>query len=1180
MNSPKKTFFLALLIQLCTLNAQGGIGTDSPNPNAVLDVYSHSQGVKFPSMSTSQRMAISLPAEGLVVFDKNLDCLMINRGAKIHDWECLGTGQEADFIGGTENDWDQLFLDWNTTQDNGGVGVVRSIRIKPDNPSSVLIGAATAGIWQTTDSGETYRLASADTPEVEWVNEIVYSRQNPQIVYAGTDIGVVKSINGGLTWDYTGLRMHKPSKYGNLVWVDVPDTDSNIVYATTEEPGNYKLHKSTDGGVTWVEMYRTANRIWEMRVKLNDPNTVYILEESAWTSWINFRKSTDSGNTFITINNGFPSNHNIETTRARLATTPANKEVVYIAIGYDEPEKHTGDKIAFYKSSDGGTSFVKKCCGNPNVKLESSYGTTDFLTEFSHLFQLFLNFGFTVSETDENFLASAAQKIKVSIDGGESWSFDLSGTVTTENQYNIYPTNNAKTGIHVDHHAFSIIGNHIWNGNDGGVYYSSDGGMTIVKDKSDGLGIQELWGFSQSFKNDIMAVGLNHNKTIFRDDAVYGGWIAIRGADAMSANVNPIEDQYTYVHPYYDERVTRSLTSKTGHIIEPLGISLGYVTRDNVEFDPHNYFTFYSSSFGDRNVGINKLMKTTDNAGSWTEILDLGDSDNAVSIKVSFANSNYVYAVLEPNNVNVAKPNRVIKSIDAGKTWTDIAPPTALTNDNDLWRLAVSDKNPEHLWVTTAQNNNTPKIFHSTDGGTTWNDFSAGLPGQAIYSLIYQRGSDDLLYVGTTFGVYYRKNGMAQWELFGKGLPACKASFMFINYAKGKLRLGTSRGLYEIDLFEQTPPKANITANRASITPDDYVVKFADYSVADKDATYFWEFPGGIPPTSTEERPVVSFDPTLQSSFDVTLTVSDKRGMSTQTLVDFIVLPPTVESYSSQQNNNMNEAIYAIDGLKDTFWHTSWTPTNPSHPHELVIDLGGLRNITGITYLPRQTGGENGLIADFEIYVSEDTSNWGDPVASGTWTKSLDLKTVNFVTSKVGRFYKLKALSGFDNKEWAAVAEIEAITGNLEIQYPRVYDFDSQQTEVEKAVAVNAIDGDNETYWHTEWNGDTDQLPHWIVIDLGETKTITGLNYLSRQNPPNHTISGLDNGRIANYEIYVSDDPNNWGTAVDSGTWTNAEGMKTANFTAKSGRYYKLVALSEVHGQKFTNAAEISVITE
>ena len=240
----------------------------------------------------------------------------------------------------------------------------------------------------------------------------------------------------------------------------------------------------------------------------------------------------------------------------------------------------------------------------------------------------------------------------------------------------------------------------------------------------------------------------------------------------------------------------------------------------------------------------------------------------------------------------------------------------------------------------------------------------------------------------------------------------------------------------------------------------------------------------------------------------------------------------------------------------------------------------------GITYLPRQSGGENGWINGYEIYVTEDLNNWGDAVATGNWTESTDLKTVNFATSKVGRYYKLIAVTGFKQNTWAAVAEIKAITDVLEIQYPRVYDFDSQETAAVDSRAVNAVHGDTETYWHSEWNGVTDQLPHWIVVDLGETKTITGLNYLSRQvhyidpTKGNVTDNGRENGRISEYEIYVSDDPNNWGNAIASGIWESTDDMRTANFPATSGRYYKLVALSEVNGQKFTNAVEISVITE
>ncbi|MFD1616281.1 discoidin domain-containing protein [Gelatiniphilus marinus] len=923
------------------------------------------------------------------------------------------------------NAWSQIFLNWNTTQDNGGTGVVRSIRINPSNTNSVLIGASTAGIWLTSNNGDTYTFVSGDVPEVEWVNEIIYSRSNPQIVYANTDIGVVKSTNGGLNWSYTGLRKFKPDAFGQLNWLDVATTDSNIVYATTQEGGRYrgvyKLLKSTDGGTSWTQKYKTSKRIWDMRIKPNDPNTVYILEASSSSNWINFKKSTNSGDSFTTISNGYPANYSTKSHRARLATTPANAEVVYIAIGYNGGGAE--DKISFFKSSDSGNSFGKKCCGTPASPLVNAEGTTDFLTETCHLAQLTWNFAFTVSETDENFLACAANKLKLSTDGGVTWSYDRSGNVVTGSQYDNYQSNDAHTGVHGDHHGLSVIGNKIFNANDGGVYVSLDGGMTVVKDKSDGLGIQELWGFSQSFKNDVMAVGLNHNSTCYRDDRVYGGWIAVNGADAMAANVNPIDDQYMYNHPWGHERVKRSLTGKTGHQMQNLGIELGYITLDNLEFHPHQYYTIYGSDYGDRNKSY-KLAKSTNNAASWEVIKSFeAEQKNAVAVKSSFANANYVYAVVDPN--------RVIKSTDEGATWEEVGPPTSLIGSNSLWRLAVSDKNPKHLWVTLRSAKNAVKVIKSTDGGITWSDYSTGLPDQYLYSIIYQRGSDDILYVGTTFGVYYRKSGMAQWEQFGTGMPAGKTPFMFINYAKGKLRLGTSRGLWENDLIELTPPKANITANRNTFDENNPTVLFADYSVADINATYLWSFPGGTPSTSTEERPVVTYDKANGTSFDVTLTVTDSRGTSTQTLTDFItyfkIVVPTVNYVDSEETTNeYTPAIHAIDGNNATFWGTQWSSGASPLPHEIQIDLKESKNITGFTYLPRQNQA-NGRIADYEIYVSDNPNNWGKPVASGTWPNSKDLQTVTF-TEKRGRYYRLVALSEVNGNPWSSAAEINVKT--------------------------------------------------------------------------------------------------------------------------------------------------------
>ncbi|MFT4534630.1 MAG: photosystem II stability/assembly factor-like uncharacterized protein [Saprospiraceae bacterium] len=1055
--------------------------------------------------------------------------------------------------------WTNLFLDWNSTQGNSGTGVIRSVRVDPINANTAIIGAATAGIWRTTNNGQDYSFVSGGVPEVEWVNQIIYSRSDAQVVYANTDVGVVKSIDGGFNWAYTGLRKTKPNKYGSLNWLDVPRNNSDIVYATTEESGTYSIHKSIDGAVTWSKMYQTNNKLWDMRIKPDDANTVYILEQTG--NWINFKKSTNSATTFITIDDGYPSNISTNAHRARIATTPANNSVVYVAIGYNGGG--TGDMISFFKSTNSGDSFIKNCCGDPSSPLGYSGGTTDFLSGTCHLAQITWNFAFTVSETDENFLVCAANKVKVSTDGGSTWNFDRSGQVVTGSQYDNYASNDAHRGVHGDHHGLSVSGDHIWNGNDGGVYLSKDRGVTVVKDVTEGLGIQEVWGFGQSFKNDIMAVGLNHNQICIRDDNVYGGWIGFNGADAMCANVNPIDDKYLYTHPWGDDRVTRSLVSKYGHVIKPLGISLGYITLDNLEFHPHQYYTIYGNDYNISNDGY-KIVKTTDNATSWKVINDLtSEGTNAISIKVSFSDSNYVYAVVEPN--------RVLKSRDEGETWTDVSPPSSLIGSLQLGKIAVSDKDPDHIWVSMKSLSSSRKAILSTDGGVTWIDYSTGLPQQNIHSLIYQRGSDDILYLGTGLGIYYRKAGMSQWELFGTGMQACRTSFLHINYAKGKLRLGTSRGLWENNLLERTAPKANMTVDRVYYQEESPVIQYADYSVVDMDATFLWSFPEGTPATSTEERPTVTYNNADENSFDATLTVTDSRGSSTQTLTNFIQYKvpepvPTVHYTDSEETTNEDgAAINAIDGNNGTYWHSEWSAGSNPLPHEIQIDLLEKKEISGLTYLARQDH-VNGRIANYEVYVSNDPEDWGLPVATGTWANSTNLKTAVFPT-KHGRYYRLVALSTVNGDQFTNAAEINIIEKSSEMS---VYYVDSEETNSENAPASKAIDGNVNSFWHTEYGGGVDPLPHEVQILLPETVDIKGFTYLPRQDQ--------SNGRIANYEIYVSTDPDNWGAAVAAGTWGNTPSLKTVNFTPKLGRFFRLVALSEVSGNQFVTAAEINVI--
>ena len=100
---------------------------------------------------------------------------------------------------------------------------------------------------------------------------------------------------------------------------------------------------------------------------------------------------------------------------------------------------------------------------------------------------------------------------------------------------------------------------------------------------------------------------------------------------------------------------------------------------------------------------------------------------------------------------------------------------------------------------------------------------------------------------------------------------------------------------------------------------------------------------------------------------------------------------------------------------------------------------------------------------------------------------------------------------------------------------------DSEELVAQDNAAINAFDGDETTIWHTKYFGGSDPLPHEIQIDLGGSYQIDGFRYLPRANG--------ENGRIEQYEFYVSNDGTTWGSPVASGTFANDISEKEILFT-------------------------------
>jgi endo-alpha-N-acetylgalactosaminidase len=118
-----------------------------------------------------------------------------------------------------------------------------------------------------------------------------------------------------------------------------------------------------------------------------------------------------------------------------------------------------------------------------------------------------------------------------------------------------------------------------------------------------------------------------------------------------------------------------------------------------------------------------------------------------------------------------------------------------------------------------------------------------------------------------------------------------------------------------------------------------------------------------------------------------------------------------------------------------------------------------------------------------------------------------------------------------------------------------------------------AIDGDPASLWHSAWEPAVLEHPHQIVIDLGRPTRIAGFTYLPRQD--------MANGRIADWEFYVSGEEEGRGEREYKGRFPEGAQRQTVRLDKPAtGRFIRLVALSEVNGGPWTSVAELDILED
>jgi beta-galactosidase len=115
----------------------------------------------------------------------------------------------------------------------------------------------------------------------------------------------------------------------------------------------------------------------------------------------------------------------------------------------------------------------------------------------------------------------------------------------------------------------------------------------------------------------------------------------------------------------------------------------------------------------------------------------------------------------------------------------------------------------------------------------------------------------------------------------------------------------------------------------------------------------------------------------------------------------------------------------------------------------------------------------------------------------------------------------LELLNSHGGDDYAAIAELELLGEDgkpVSRQHWKVVYADSEETNEANNIASNVFDMQESTFWHTDYSTYKPKYPHQIVIDLGETKVISGFSYLPQ-------AGTNEKGMIKDYQVYVKMDP-------------------------------------------------------
>lgn len=651
-----------------------------------------------------------------------------------------------------------------------GNGRINCIEFDPFDEDVFWVGSPGGGLWKTTDGGLSWNTNTDNLP-VLGVSDILIHPTNTDIMYISTgdahgsdtySIGVLKSTDGGITWDTTGLS-YNVSQSNEISKLEMNPNYPDSIFAVTGD----NILLTVNGGDNWTVV--GPNGRWrDIHYKPGNTNVLYAMKQTSGSS--NVYRSVDAGATWQVCNNGVS---NTNKRRPLIAVTPANPEVVYALFSDNGWGFH-----GIYKSIDGGDNWNLQS-NTPNILGRDTDGT-------STGGQSWYDMSLAVSNEDENHLYVGGINLWESTDGGITW--DISGSSGNSSDYSY---------MHVDQHAaeFNPLNNTAYAGNDGGLYKYFNILNTWL-DISDGLEISQFYKIGLSKIDDYtLVVGAQDNGTERLSGTT---WDAIRGADGMECIIDHYNDDMIYSSSQYGGLKVTYNGGVDWDNIKPVSYEGSWVTPYKMHPLDNNVLV----------VGYNVVYKTNTAAAAWDSISPTYGQLKTIALAPS--DLNYIYAATY-SGLWVTK--------DDGNSWDYIKTGLPAGNISDV---TVSNINPDRVFVTLSSFNANDKVFESNDAGDTWSNISGTqLPNLPVNCIVFQSYAKDDLYIGTDIGVYHKDSTMTEWQLFNTGLPHVSVRELEIQYSAGKIRAATfGRGVWESDLNSFPASVNSVNPNLIKVFPN------------------------------------------------------------------------------------------------------------------------------------------------------------------------------------------------------------------------------------------------------------------------------------------------------------------------------------------------------------------------